>query len=114
MTDKYILGGDDGRTPTPVDDIEEWVRWFKSNDRRVAEDHVGPYRVSTVFLGLDHNFAGLFGGGDPTPIVFETMVFAAAGRHDVHDCDTERCSTWDEAVAQHERIVTRLKQELSG
>ena len=114
MSDKYILGGDDGRTPIPVEDLLEWARWFERNDRRVAEDFIGPYRVSTVFLGLNHNFAGLFGGGDPTPIVFETMVFAAAGQHAPHNYDMERCSTWDEAVARHQQVVSRLKQELSG
>lgn len=109
MTDKYILGGDDGRTPIPVDDLLEWAHWMESGNRRVAEDHVGLYRVSTVFLGLDHNFHRVFYGDGP-PIVFETMVFMGLG--EVRD--EERCSTWDEAIAQHERIVTRLKRELSG
>ena len=37
---------------------------------------------------------------DGPPILFETMVFG--GKHDRYQ---ERCSTWDEAVAQHDRIV---------
>lgn len=41
--------------------------------KRVALTQVGPYMVSTVWLGLDHSF----GAGDP--LIFETMVFPAEG-----------------------------------
>ena len=111
MSDMYILGGEDGRTPIPVDDLMEWANWFKTGNRRVAEDYVGSYRVSTVFLGLDHSFSRFF-GVVAAPLVFETMIFAdnANPQH----CDMERCSTWDEAVEQHARVVARLKKELSG
>ena len=105
MTDKYILGGDDGRTPVPVNDLMVWAHWFETANRRVAVDHVGPYRVSTVFIGLNHAFSE-----EHPPLLFETMVFEgqSGGR------DMERCSTWDEAVELHELIVARLKRELSG
>lgn len=42
---------------------------------RVAEAHLGKFYISTVFLGIDHNFLGKGG-----PILFETMVFAKGGR----------------------------------
>jgi hypothetical protein len=35
-----------------------------------ATDKLAKYRVSTVWLGLDHNW------GDGDPLIFETMVFA--------------------------------------
>ena len=38
--------------------------------RRVAETDIGPYWVSTVWLGLDHNFSS-----KGPPLIFETMVF---------------------------------------
>ena len=70
MSDMYILGGNTGRTPVRVDDPIEWAQWMEAarHGRQVALDDVGAYRVSTVFLGFDHNF-GRFFGGDHTPIV---------------------------------------------
>lgn len=111
MTDKYILGGDDGRTPIPVDDLLEWARWMEFGNRQVASDRIGHLLVSTVFLGFDHNFRRLFNAKEK-PILFETMVFSI--HEDRHNGDQYRYFTWDEAVAQHEQIVTRLKRELSG
>lgn len=76
-----------------------------SQDRaawRVAETTIadGALRVSTVFLGLDHNW----GAGEP--LLFETMVFLAEQgtetRHHVH-----RYSTWGDAEAGH-AVVVRL------
>ena len=49
---------------------EEGVRLLGSVDeRKVANDEVGNYRVSTVCLVIDHNW-----GGGP-PLIFETMIF---------------------------------------
>ncbi len=62
----YIL---DGKTPVPVG-LMEWAEWFGRNDRSVAKDEFEGVVVSTVFLGLDHNFFG-----DGPPLLFETMVF---------------------------------------
>lgn len=84
--DYFIL---DGKTPKPVD-MMTWARWFARADRRVAVDWVGNVRVSTVFLGLDHNW------GDGRPHIFETMIFA--GEHDQYQ---NRCSTWEEAELMH-------------
>ena len=40
--------------PVPEPDILKWARGFEKLDRRVGFERIGPYRVSTVFLGLDH------------------------------------------------------------
>lgn len=63
---------DDGGEPVSVgDDVRAWSNWFSSGDKRqVGEDTVGDIRVSTVFLGLDHNFSG-----SGRPVLWETMVF---------------------------------------
>jgi len=99
MTDKYVLGGEDGHTPLPVEDLLEWARWYEAEKgrRTVALTETESCWISTVFLGLDHSF-GMAG----PPLLFETMVF---GKDGAEDC--ERCSTWDEAVAQHNEIVRR-------
>lgn len=64
------------------------------------------YWVSTVWLGLDHNF--LRGG---PPLIFETMVFMDRGEcRETVDC--ERYSTEDEARHGHE--VMKLKYGYAG
>lgn len=55
-------------------------------------------RVSTVFLGLDHNF----GSGGP-PILWETMIFNVE-TEDGYQFQ-ERYSTREEAIAGHAAAV---------
>ncbi|MCK4858907.1 MAG: hypothetical protein KAT58_13115 [candidate division Zixibacteria bacterium] len=62
---------------------------------------MGKARVSTVFLGLDHNFSG-----EGHPVLFETMVFGESPLAD----EQERYCTWDEAVAGHAAMVKRVKE----
>jgi len=91
-----------GKLPVPCRDVLEWGRWFETADRHVAKTGVGPLSVSTVFLGLDHNFMG----GDP--ILFETMIFGAG---DVgEESYLDRYCTWAEAEAGHARAVAHAEQ----
>lgn len=55
--------------PIATDDVIAWGRWYERADRRLAVTAVGASRVSTVFLGLDHNF---FDGA--FPVLWETLV----------------------------------------
>lgn len=74
---------------------------LKFNDweyKRVAVDEVGGVTVSTVWLGLNHQW------GDGPPHIFESMVFG--GEFD-QDCD--RYSTEAEALAGHARFVERVR-----
>lgn len=98
MSKYYVL---DGHEPIPVDSLEEWARFFEGNARYVDEQVIGDVRISTVFLGLDHAH---FGG---EPLLFETMIFG--GPHDQYQT---RCSTWDQAVAQHAEAVALVRQTL--
>lgn len=94
--DRYILTG---KEPTKCASLIEWGRWMENIDKRkVAHDMVGEARVSTVFLGLDHNW------DEGEPILFETMVFSGK-----RDGEMERYSTWDEAIDGHNRIVESLR-----
>jgi hypothetical protein len=52
--------------------------------------------ISTVFLGLDHNF------GQGPPLLFESMVF---GGED--DGEMVRYSTWEEAETGHKLLVEK-------
>jgi hypothetical protein len=92
----YILVG---TVPMPVDDVIVWGRWFKDiNNRRIAEDMIGDVWISTVFLGLDHAW------GDDPPLLFETMAFR--GGRDLYQ---DRCGTWQEAQAMHQRAVAHVR-----
>src|SRR5579872_1108631 len=92
MSDTYIL---DGREVKSVD-LMTWARGSENHDRRIDFTNLGKVRVSTVFLGLDHNFLG------KRPHIFETMVF---GRFDTLDLYCKRYSTYDEAEDGHIAVV---------
>jgi len=65
---RFIL---EGHEPVEEPDLVTWAMWMETADRCVKHTEQGDVRVSTVFLGLDHNFGDLFG----LPILFETMAF---------------------------------------
>ena len=95
MGEFYILDGRDIRKV----DIITWAKWFEKTERHVADDFVGDVRVSTVFLGINHNF------GDGVPLLFETIVFDGQ-----HDGEMKRYSTWQEAEDGHKTILTKIKE----
>jgi hypothetical protein len=93
MSDKYVLEAD--HSLRQVDDLAEWARAFEATERVVARTEIEPgILVSTVFLGIDHSF------GHGLPLVFETMIFRGGNGE-----EQWRYSTWEEAVAGHERAV---------
>lgn len=90
MTRKYILVD---RVPVEVD-LFAWAQWFETarEERMVdATKLPGKVNVSTVFVGIDHNFSG-----NGPPLIFETMIFGGP-----HDGYLDRCSTWAQAVTMH-------------
>ena len=100
MRPRYFVLAADGHTPRALPDVVEWARWFETANRIVAQTEVTPdVKVSTVFLGINHNF------GSGSPILFETMIFGGP-----HDSFTERYHTWDEAEAGHARAVARARK----
>ena len=94
---KYVLVG---QTPVIEPDVEKWARWYERSmvdgSSIVARTEVGASLISTVFLGLNHRFTG-----DGLPLLFETMIFTDGAPEDFQ----RRCSTWQEAEAQHKRAV---------
>jgi hypothetical protein len=97
MTDKYIL---ENGAPKPTDDILEWARWFErsGSERIVARETQGEVTVSTVFLGLDHNFS-MTG----SPLLYETMVFGGE-----HDSEMRRYTTVEQAKAGHREMANEV------
>lgn len=91
---------------TPISQ-EEWCCKLREEDYgRVALDEgVRGYRISTVWLGIDHNILG------PKPLIFETMVFneSADKKADEIGLTCRRWSTYEEAYNGHHRIVTAIR-----
>lgn len=101
MSDHYILKGRE----IVKADLLTWGKWLEENReaRIVKQEDVGAYWVSTVFLGLNHQY------GEGPPLLFETMVFEKGESSDLW-CD--RCSTYDEAEAMHERGCEHVRTSL--
>lgn len=77
----------------------EWAELFEDDSyKRVALDEIGDVQVSTVWLGLDHNWA------DGPPIIFETMVFGG----DMDQC-MQRYSTKEAALQGHQLLVDHIR-----
>lgn len=97
MSMYYILDDDHNLIAT---DRETWGEWLGNNENRVvAKTQVGDAVVSTVCLGVDHNWSP-----DGPPMFFETMVFGGE-----HDGECLRCTTWDEAETQHAQVMAEIE-----
>lgn len=80
--------------------LEEWITTYSDAfHRQVGEDRIGTCLVSTVFLGLDHNYTG-----QGPPILFETCVFGLGSHSEV----VRRYCTWDEAAAGHKEVFDKV------
>lgn len=96
--DRYVLDAD-GK-PLPCEDLLAWARWYEDADRLVALDEPVPgQKVSTVFLGLDHQF------GKGPPVLWESMVFGGP-----LDGEQERYTSRVAALEGHQRLVARVQQ----
>lgn len=69
--------------------------------KRVARDEIGPYVVSTIWLGVDHGW-----NTEMPPVIFETMVF---GPEDAGEIDVTRYRTEAEAQAGHEEVCLLVR-----
>ncbi len=107
MSDSIQLFFDKDGTPLTT---LEWAGLYSSKDedgkdyKRVAEDAVRDYWISTVWLGMNYSTFGL-----GPPIIFETMVFPE--RNDPFGIENEmlRYSTEQEAKDGHKLMVAELE-----
>lgn len=91
---RYYITDEFGN-PVPTD-LMTWARWSGlEGGGGVAVDTVGEVSISTVFLGMDHNW-----GFSNVPILWETMVFGG-----VLDESQERYSSRREALEGHAKWV---------
>ena len=91
MSDYYDKAGN------PID-LREYAR-LRGDEAysRIDRTTIGDVTVSTVWLGLNHQY------GNGAPIIFETMVFGGE-----LDGEQTRCATEAEAVAGHAAMVARV------
>ena len=90
----YVLSG---QKAVPCS-MAEWASRFELVCH-VGDTTIGGVRVSTVFLGIDHNWSV-----DGPPLIFETMVFGGD-----FDRDQDRYSTWEEAKQGHAVAVDLVR-----
>ena len=91
----YILRG---REVIEESNLMSWANWFGSAIRTVGKTSITlDIHVSTVFLGLDHQFE------DGPPLVFETMIFGGD-----RDQECWRYSTYEQAEKGHAAIVAEF------
>lgn len=104
----YML--DEHGEPFAIDDMRVWAKWFETADRHVDRTEIGPYTVSTVFLGIDHSFQNY------EPVLYESLVFVrqpegsefewvSAGEYEMR-----RYATREQAQAGHDELVAEAEQ----
>lgn len=84
----------------------QWAELIERNPdgyKFVGQDQIGPYRVSTIWLGLDHSF-----GGGP-PMIFETMIFTGKYSDGGYIQYQERYSTEEQAIAGHAAAIIHAR-----
>lgn len=91
------------RDGTPAKDFSD-IDW-SPEARRVAYDEVTVagyvmFRVSTVFLGINHRWS------EGPPLIFETMIFGPEGWGEEY---CERYSTEVQALAGHDQALAYVQ-----
>jgi hypothetical protein len=100
MSDLYIMRhGQVIKMGHSRKDILTWAAWYENAERHIGLDTIRDVKVSTVFLGLDHNFYG-----EGPPILWETAVF---GKEDTDIA--ARYASKELALAGHKKICDELR-----
>lgn len=105
----YVL--DDHGEPEECDDFIRWSEWLGTDERRIVRRQTvpvsaGEVEVSTVFLGIDHNFT------DTPPYLWETALFfqgnlpELSGR--LQGGPQRRYASREDAIAGHNAFVRQL------
>jgi len=102
MSKYYIL---ENKKAIPCSSIYKWAAWLETHltDRIVAQTEFNDVLVSTVFLGIDHNFYK-----KEKPILFETLVFNDSWNDYMQILP--RYTTWEEAEKGHQEMVEKIKK----
>ena len=106
----YVLEGKKYRQAKDSGEWGEYMRTPSDNPlyRHVARvyyyvDDVAYCDLSTVFLGIDHNY-----GRNGAPILFESMIFGGGSLNETQ----KRYCTWDEAEAGHSLLHAKIRKKI--
>jgi len=96
------MAQDDDKYGKPME-LMEWAKKLEDSKYKIIKQTTLPdgKLVSTVWLGLNHNF----GAGDP--LIFETMVFP--NKKDFGELDVDRYSTLEQAKLGHSMMVDKWR-----
>ena len=102
------------RDGTPVKDYKEIEgKWSDMGYKVVKQEYTaqGYYWVSTVWLGLDHNFARYSERANPDyrPVIFETMVFVEGLGKEKYHQEMVRYETEEQALVGHAKMLKRMQ-----
>jgi hypothetical protein len=92
MMKRYILVD---RKPVECDDLVDWEAWREMHRADCLVEHevvLDRFVVSTLFIGIEDR-------------IFETAVFL-----DKNVLRTRWCETWEDAEAQHKRVVASVRR----
>ena len=83
--------------------IKEWGNQRVGYENNIVDQTaVGDFWISTVFLGLDHNFSG-----SGLPHLWETLVVKDGN---YTDAELERCGgDWWDATLMHLKMVKKVR-----
>lgn len=93
----------DGSPYSGPNALFDWAKDFENiAERIVGKDELpNGLQVSTVWMGLDHNY-----GHNNRPLIFESMVFLP---NTSDEQEMWRYSTWEEAERGHKMLVKKFK-----
>ena len=80
--------------------LMDWVISFVK-DKRIDFTELGLFKVSTIFLGIDHNFSG-----DGPPLLYETAVIDKNDNVVYRKCH----ETLEQAKNGHWQIIENIKK----
>jgi hypothetical protein len=106
MKHKNLLGKyrrDGTPYPSGQTGLLEWAADLEKGNRVKLTNLSNKYRVSTVWLGLDHNLSGI-----GKPLIFETMVFKG---NSLSEKDIMRYATETEAITGHKKMVAKWSKK---
>lgn len=106
MLDLYTLDGNG--EPVIETSLMKWVVAYghalSDGGNGVISQEIGDSKVSTIFLGLDHNYSG-----KGPPILWETMVFGGPMQGTQDRCTGSR----EQALGMHCKMVACVKAAAS-
>ena len=102
---KYYILNDDHSISETSDRIE----FEKQFPKIVKQETIDGYFISTVFLGIDHDWNNAYNDGGK-PLLFETMIFnRTTNQNNYLDDYCERSRSYDQALENHKIAIDWVK-----